>query len=194
MSFSNISIMRASREALNPHWGLGVLISFIYVVIIGSSGYFVPNLSELIPLLFAGPFSLGFAYFSFSVIHDKPPYLGQLFEGFQSYGKSFLAYLVFSILAVVGFILLIIPGIIISLGLGMTFYVMADRPDLSFIECIQESWRLMRDQKLKFLGLNLRFFPWYLLGILCLGVGVLFVIPWHYASCAKFYNQIKSEN
>ena len=96
------------------------------------------------------------------------------------------------ILIAVGFVLLIIPGIYISLALSMTFLVMADRPELSFSECLNESWKLTNGYKWKYLGLTIRFIPWYLLGILCLGVGVLLVIPWHYATNARFYEEINN--
>ena len=194
MIFSNLSLMRESREALSPYWGVGVLVAFVYALIIGAPSGVFPGTGELIPLLLAGPFSVGLALFSFSVVRKETPHFNQLFQGFQSpvFFKSFLANLCITILTVVGFVLLIIPGIIVALGFGLTFFVMADRPDLSFTDCIQESWRLMDGYKLKYLGLNIRFIPWYFLGVLCLGVGVLLVIPWHFVTIARFHEEVKA--
>jgi len=50
----------------------------------------------------------------------------------------------------------------------------------------------MDGYKLKYLGLNIRFIPWYFLGVLCLGVGVLLVIPWHFVTIAHFHEEVKA--
>lgn len=193
MSFSNLSLMRASRTMLSPFWGVGVLVAFVYVLIVGVPQNLLDPFGGLFTVLLAGPLTLGLAIFSRSIFRNESPHFNQLFDGFRGpfFIKSFLAYLCMTILVAVGIVLLIIPGIIVSLGLGLTFYVMADRPDLSFTDCLQESWRIMDGYKLKFLGLNLRFIPWYFLGLLCLGVGILVVIPWHYVTMAGFYEKVK---
>ena len=193
MSFSNLSLMRASRTMLSPFWGVGVLVAFVYVLIVGVPQNLLDPFGGLFTVLLAGPLTLGLAIFSRSIFRNESPHFNQLFDGFRGpfFIKSFLAYFCMTILVAVGIVLLIIPGIIVSLGLGLTFYVMADRPDLSFTDCLQESWRIMDGYKLKFLGLNLRFIPWYFLGLLCLGVGILVVIPWHYVTIAGFYEKVK---
>lgn len=193
MSFSNLSLMRTSRTMLSPYWGVGVLVAFVYVFIVGVPQNLLDPFGGLFTVLLAGPLTLGLAIFSRSIFRNESPHFNQLFDGFRGpfFIKSFLAYLCTTILVAVGIVLLIIPGIIVSLGLGLTFYVMADRPDLSFTDCLQESWRIMDGYKLKFLGLNLRFIPWYFLGLLCLGVGILVVIPWHYVTIAGFYEKVK---
>lgn len=191
MPFSNLQLMRDSRRDLEPHWGLGVLVAFVYVLIIGVPSIIFPDGEGIVSLVLAGPLAVGVAYFSFAVIRGETPHFFQLFEGFNVFGKSFLANLCYSLLVIVGFVLLIIPGIIVGLALSMTFFVMADRPELSFSECLNESWNLTSGYRFKLLGLNLRFIPWYLLGILCLGVGVLLVIQWYYISLARFYEELK---
>ena len=191
MPFSNLQLMRDSRRDLAPHWGLGVLVAFVYVLIIGVPSSIFPDAEGIVSLVLAGPLAVGVAYFSFAVIRGETPHFFQLFEGFNVFGKSFLANLCYSLLVLVGFVLLIIPGIIVGLALSMTFFVMADRSELSFSECLNESWNLTSGYRFKLLGLNLRFIPWYLLGILCLGVGVLLVIPWYYVTLARFYEELK---
>ena len=191
MPFSNLQLMRDSRRDLAPHWGLGVLVAFVYVLIIGVPSSIFTAGEGIVSLVLAGPLAVGVAYFSFAVIRGETPHFFQLFEGFNVFGKSFLANLCYSLLVIVGFVLLIIPGIIVGLALSMTFFVMADRSELSFSECLNESWNLTSGYRFKLLGLNLRFIPWYLLGILCLGVGVLLVIPWYYVTLARFYEELK---
>ena len=46
MSFSNLTLMREARKKLIPHWGLGVLVAFVYALIIGSPALFDPVAGE----------------------------------------------------------------------------------------------------------------------------------------------------
>ena len=91
MPFSNLNLMRQSRKDLAPHWGLGVLVAFVYAIIVGVPSSIFPDGEGIISLLLSGPLSVGLAYFSFSVIRGETPYFFQLFDGFKVFGKSFLA-------------------------------------------------------------------------------------------------------
>lgn len=191
MPFSNLVLMRNARKLLGPHWGLGVLMTFIYSLLVGPPVLTIPVLGEIVPLLLSGPLLLGFSFFALSAIRKQLTHLNQLFDGFQSFFKCFLAYLCISILTLVGFFFFIIPGIIIFTGFSMTFFIMADRSELSFSECMHESWIMTDGHRLKYFGLCLRFIPWYILGFLCLGVGVFIIFPWNYTCNALFYEELK---
>ena len=91
MTFSNLNLMRHSRTDLGPHWGLGVLLAFVYVTIVGVPSSIFPTREGVISLLLSGPLSIGLAYFSFSVIRGETPHFFQLFDGFKVFGKCFLA-------------------------------------------------------------------------------------------------------
>ena len=95
------------------------------------------------------------------------------------------------VLVILGMILLIIPGIILAFGFSMAYFVMIDKPELGIVDTLKESWKIMKGNKTKLMGLSLRFIPWAILGILCLVVGVIFVLPWMQMSYASFYEEIK---
>ena len=94
-------------------------------------------------------------------------------------------------LTLIGLVLLIVPGIIVALGLSMTYYIIADDPEISFQSALEQSWKLTDGNKMELLELNLRFIPWYLLGLLCLIEGVFAVIPWHNSTLALYYEDLK---
>ena len=50
----------------------------------------------------------------------------------------------------------------------------------------------MKGYKGKLFCLDLSFIGWYILGALCLGVGVLFVMPYHETARANFYEALKA--
>jgi len=114
-----------------------------------------------------------------------------LIEGFKPLLKVILIYIVISIATSIGILLLIVPGIIIALGLSMTYYILVENPEFSIEKSLKESWRLTNGYKMELFVLHLRFIPWYLLGLLCFGIGIFVVMPWHQLTQANYYNYLK---
>lgn len=94
--------------------------------------------------------------------------------------ELFINYIVASALVglcvLVGFILLIIPGIIVSLMLSFTLYLVVDR-NLRPVEALKESRRLTRGNRGKLLLLALCVVLLNGAGLLALGVGLFITMP-----------------
>ena len=80
------------------------------------------------------------------------------------------------IVVFIGFILLIVPGIIASLGLMFTKYLVMDRK-LGPVEAMKESWRITKGNRLHLLGFVLTLVGLNILGVIALLVGLLVTIP-----------------
>ena len=52
----------------------------------------------------------------------------------------------------------------------------------------------MDGHKWQLFCLDLSFIGWYFVGALCLGLGTLFVVPYHEMARANFYEALKAEN
>ena len=89
MPFSNLTLMRETRNILGPHWGLGVLVSFVFVLIVGVPSGVFPGTGELVPLLLSGPLSLGFALFSLSVVREIAHILISCLKDSKALSKAF---------------------------------------------------------------------------------------------------------
>ena len=148
---------------------------------------------ELLSFLLAGPLQLGICIYFLNILYDRPFTIGNLVEGFKPLVKVLLIYLIISVATILGFILLIIPGFIIALGFSMTFYLIAENPELSVEEALKESWSLTDGYKGELFELHLRFIPWYILGVICLVVGIFVVMPWHYLTVANYYDYLKGQ-
>ena len=85
------------------------------------------------------------------------------------------------------FLLLIIPGIIKSYAYRMVPYILADNPNIGSKEAIKLSNQMTSGHKFNMFVLDISFIGWYLLGILALIVGVLFVLPYVNATDAELY-------
>ena len=50
---------------------------------------------------------------------------------------------------------------------------------------------MMAGNKGKLFCLGCRFIGWFLLGIVTLGIGFLWILPYYYASLSKFYDDVR---
>lgn len=103
----------------------------------------------------------------------------------------FLLSLLIYIFIFIGFILIIIPGIIVTLGLSMASMCYRDNIEDGFWAAISESWRIMKGHKMDYFILLLSFIPWLLLTAITLGIAGIYVFPYMEITYAKFYDNIK---
>lgn len=191
MDSPNLTHMRESRKLLSPYWALAVGLTLTYSLITGMPTQINENLILLV-LLISGPMELGFAIFSLNIARQNNPQFSNLFDGFQSFGNVLLSYILILIATLAGLVVLIVPGIIIALGLSMTYFILAEDRSLTATEALKKSWEMMEGQKMRLFGLILRFIPWYLLTVFTLFIGLLFVIPWQKVTMATFYEELKN--
>ena len=187
-----LNLMRESKSKLSPHWVIASLVCVLYGLLVGvPSG--LNTYGELLSFLLAGPLQLGIAIYFLNILNDRPASIENLIEGFKPLLKVILIYIIISIVIAIGIVLLIIPGVIIALGLSMTYYILVENPELSIEESLKESWRLTNGYKMELFVLHLRFISWYLLGLLCFGIGIFVVMPWHQLTLANYYNYLKQQ-
>jgi len=80
----------------------------------------------------------------------------------------------------------------IQISFAMVLFVHADDPDKSFTEMIMEGWQLMGGMRPRYFTMMLSFIGMYLLGVLSLGIGFLFINPYVFATKGYFYKTIES--
>ena len=98
-----------------------------------------------------------------------------------------------TLLIVAGIILFIVPGIIIAIALSMTYFIIAEDDQISAVDALKKSYKMMDGHKMKYFFLCLRYIGLALLCILTLGIGFLWLVPYMYVTNAKFYDEIKDE-
>ena len=184
----NRELMARARASLQGQWGTGVVAIILYSAItIGVS--FVP-FGTLLMYLLIGPLYLGVSILFLALIRTRGE-VGQLFAGFQQYGRATIAYLLVVLFTLLWFLLLIIPGIIMSYAYMMTFFVLADDPQVGPREAIRRSAEMMRGNKWKLFCLYCRFIGWSLLALLTCGIGFLWLMPYMQAATAHFYEDVR---
>lgn len=183
-------ITKSARESLKNYWGLAIGACVIYIFIQVVVGI-VPIAGTLAGLIISGPLMLGLTYFSLSISRGQEPKLDQLFQGFNNFSNSMATYLLMILFVLLWALLLIVPGIIMAIAYSMTFFILADEPNIKPMEALEKSKKMMDGYKMKMFMLYMRFLLLSLACILTLGIGFFFLLPYIQICTAKFYEYVK---
>lgn len=195
MKRENAVLRENARASLDGKWGLAIGTFVVYILILVGISF----LQEIHPILslgsiiVAGPFGVGVAIFSLSIARNEEAALPQIFEGFQNFTTALFANLLMILFIFLWTLLLIIPGIIAAFSYAMTYYIIADNPDIGPMEAIDKSKEMMDGHKMDYFMLSLWFFGLALLCILTLGIGFFWLMPYMSVTIANFYNDIKGD-
>jgi uncharacterized membrane protein len=184
-----LQLMKKGRALLEPHLAISIGVCLFYSLVVAIPAE-LNSYGEMISFLLAGPLQLGMCFFFLNLVRGEEARFELLFEGFKPLLTILFSYAIITVLTLLGLVLLIVPGIIVVLGFSMTYYIIADDPEISFQAALEQSWKLTDGNKMELLELNLRFIPWYILGLLFFIVGVFVVIPWHNSTLALYYDDL----
>lgn len=106
-----------------------------------------------------------------------------LFTILYTITKNLLLVIVIAVFLVIGFT----ASLILYLTLYFVFYLILDYPDATIKELIVYCANMMRGHRIRLFYLYASFLPLYVLGILSLGIGLLFVEPYVNVTIAQFY-------
>ena len=189
---NNAQIMSDARESLTGKWPLAIG-TFLIFLLVSMGAALIPVAGQVIGFLIAGPLAVGGAFFALNIVREQAAKTDDLFFGFNNnLGNSILAYLLVFVFVFIGFILLIIPGIIVALALSQTWFILAENPSMDSYEAIIKSKNMMKGYKWQYFKIGLRLFGLGLLCLLTLGIGFLWLLPYQYVVYAKFYEQLKA--
>ena len=121
------------------------------------------------------PFKLSLRFFSRTTLKD-----------------SVILMAVRSVLVFVGYMLFVIPGIVMSLNFAMAPFIYAadvqtKRPIQSTTAYLRASSAMMRGHRMQLLFLNISFIGWMLANALTGGLASIYVVPYYQSTMAQFY-------
>lgn len=181
---TNQMIMEDARKRLAGNWEISILTYLVGGLIMGVGG---PA-----GLILGGPMQFGLSTFSLNLSRKKKLDFVQVFEGFQKkIGESIIAFLLTALYVFLWSLLLVVPGIIAAISYSQTFFILVDNKKISGIDAMNKSRQIMMGYKWKYFCLCLRFTGWFILSILTMGIGFLWLIPYAQVSFANFYNEVR---
>ena len=143
-------------------------------------------------ILVTPPLTIGLVKVYLNVTYGEEPSVGTVFEPFKtSYGKSIALTFLVGIFVMLWSLLLLIPGIIMAYAYSQSFRIMVENPELSPMECIKESKRIMNGRKMDLFVLQLSFIGWILLVCVTFGIAAIYVYPYMQLAETNFYHRIK---
>lgn len=99
------------------------------------------------PLIIFGPMFLGFHRAILQLVRTKKVKVSTLFSGFKDFGVAFRTGWLWGIKIFLWSLLLIVPGIIATIRYSMTFFILADNPDITAREAISKSKEMIKGRK-----------------------------------------------
>lgn len=150
---------------------LGILYTIFIgnVIVVGKSRYFIKN-------------------------HDVNPELGEIFSGFKgNYLNVVKIMFLMNLKILLWLFLFIVPGFIKAYEYSMIPYLLAENPNLSASQAFSLSKQMTTGQKMDLFVLDLSFLGWIILGLICCGIGILFLQPYPEATRAEVYLILKQQ-
>ncbi|WP_175638442.1 DUF975 family protein [Metabacillus schmidteae] len=95
------------------------------------------------------------------------------------------------IIKLLGLILTIIIIIWVYLGLSQCMYLLYEEPKISILNCIKNSCKMMKGNRLSLISLYAIFSFWILLGLIAFVIGVLWSFAYFEVTKFEFYQMLK---
>jgi uncharacterized membrane protein len=188
---SNHQIRLLSREQLQGNWGKVVLLCLVAILITGTLGG-ISRIGPGISLLISGPLNLGIVACFLKLIRKEEFRFENLFDGFKNLASALILNILICVFVFLGFLLLIVPGIIVAYSFSMAYYILSDQPGIGAMEALSRSKKMMMGYKWKLFTLHFSFIGWAILSILTLGIGLFWLIPYIKTATANFYENLKN--
>lgn len=207
---TNQEYKNAALAALKGKWAPAVLCTVVYMVVacvVSTSSMLIDpasatgvlmtaNLASfLLSLLVVFPLGVGFynVHKELLLNGDDKMTENSFRIGFSNWAHNVWGMTLMGIFVFLWTLLLVIPGIIKALAYALVPYILADKPELSANEAINLSMKMMKGHKFDFFWLSLSFIGWIILGMLTLGIGYFWLMPYIYTTYAAFYQDVKAE-
>ena len=155
--------------------------SAIFAVITGIALFILGSIVEV-----------GYMKFNLDLVdRQKEAEIGTMFGYFQFWKTTACARLLKGVFVLLWSLLFIIPGIIAGYSYAMTSYILAENPELTASEAIEQSKQMMYGHRWRLFCLQFSFIGWEILSaLLTFGIGSLWITPYKQAATAAFYREI----
>ena len=211
---NRIELKSNAKESLKDHWAesikvlillliisIGTTILFKYVLHFGIYDYVIGEFGDekikttvnYISPIIDSLLTFGYLSFFLKISRNEKVTCNELFSKMHMILKYIVMVILTGIIITLGFICLIIPGIMLLFGLSQTSLIILDNPDMSIIDAMKLSWKMMNGYKMDYFILILSFLGWAFILIFTLGIGYFWLVPYIQVTLCNFYNNLKEE-
>jgi uncharacterized membrane protein len=195
-TFSIQEVLRSGYQLTKTHFfslaGI-MIVLFVFQAIVTIAVDERPFLQLLAQVFIMPGFSLATLSVFFRVSDGQKPEFTHLSERFHHYLNFIVVNILYGFAVLLGLILLIVPGIYLSIRLLFAQTIVAEK-NLDPIEALRLSGELTKGRIWKLLGLNLVVSLVNICGLLLLGVGLLFTVPMTGIAMLLVYKKLSLEH
>lgn len=106
----------------------------------------------------AAPLTLGFSKVILDYSRDNEVKVSTLFSGFKNYKRAFCLGLLMFLKVFLWSLLLIVPGFVAAIKYSMSYFILADNPEIKASEAIEKSKEMMNGRKMDFVMYYIEYF------------------------------------
>jgi uncharacterized membrane protein len=171
-------------------------VSAIQIRDSGFEWYMVPLIlfGMLYGIFVAGPISYGADWVFLKAVRGERVEIKDMFSVFQgNYWNAVVANVVVAVIVGMGFVMLIVPGIIFACRLAFVPYLVVDK-QMDVMEALRVSWNMTRGYAGQIFLMGLMAFFIAIGGLLLLIVGIFISIMWIKTSFAAMYYAVEQKD
>lgn len=208
MGFDRIRIKENGKLHYQNNKWQNVLVILINTLIVGGvqvvvnlSGddwvlaMFMSLVSIAVSLLVVNIITMGTMTWFHRSIKTEGLKMEEMFWPFkEDYGGNVLMMFLISLYTALWSMLFVIPGIVKGYSYSLAMYIKSENPNIPASTAIELSKRMTNGHKMDLFVLDMSFIGWGILSAFTLNIlGILYVMPYQYASKAFAYEEIKEE-
>lgn len=198
---TSAQLKQEAREQLTGRWSEIITASVIFIIISVVFASFLfkfepdkNSWSILLKTIFLSPLQFGLTTYCVKFATYKEQKTTDIFKGYNRWLDAVLLDFIINLFTSLWAILFIIPGIIKGYSYSMSFYILADNPNMRIMEAFNWSKKITQGHKMRMFYLGLSFIGWYFLEIITCGIACIWVMPYINVTMANLYMDIKNSN
>lgn len=140
------------------------------------------------------PLYIGYTSYILKLARGETAVIADIFQSYKNIGLILLTTVISYVTVVCGYLLLIIPGIILTYSYVMVGYLLADINDNNVTNAnhiLRKSQEMMNGYKLDYFIFQLSFIGWQILCAITFGIVYIYVIPYFTFANVVYYEKLK---
>jgi len=166
-----------------------ILMGAVIIMLLPSLMQVVDQIVGILTL----PISVGIVLLGIKRAREEEIRIPDIFNYFGEFPKLLLAYIMVSILLVIGFLLLVLPGIYLAISYTFVLPLIVDKK-MGIWEAMELSRKTITKQWFKFFGLTILAVLFIVLSAIPFGIGLIWSIPTVYIAYGLLYHRLFDES
>lgn len=188
--FARVEAKLLAKQQIRGNLGILLAITIVLMIIPVLLGR-VSVIGRVLEFLVSPIVTMSITLVYLKVTAGVKPEISDTLLGLPYFVKALVLTILVGIFTFLWSLLFLIPGIIKGLSYSQACNILAENPDMTPMEALNESKRIMNGHKMDLFILGLSFFGWALVGVITLGLAYIYIAPYMQATTMNFYHAIK---